>query len=146
MAWIDLTSQHFEDGLLATELRSLNAVKAREGRTAEAQLVSLLAAACNTVRGYCPRPQDRGEGLTIPDEMISAAVSMARNEFFAAFPELKGLWTEARDKLYLQGIRRLERWSEDKYYCAPAETPAPPSQQAAGATVKNLGPKRANRF
>ena len=140
MDWITITASDFEDGLLPPVFAALQAVKAREGRTAEAQLTTLLADASNTVRGYCPRGYQRGDGTSIPREFKSVAVAMVRKEFFACFPDLASLWTGTMDELYLQGIKRLERWSELKYFTAEPETPAPADEQASGPGAVSVVP------
>jgi len=142
MDWITITASDFEDGLLPPVVTALQAVKAREGRTAADQLTTLLLDVSNTVRDYCPTGYERGDGVTIPKGFKNVAIAMVRKEFFACFPDLASLWTSIQDDLYLQGIKRLERWSEGKYFPPGPETPAPPEEQGAASPVKNLGRKR----
>ena len=140
MEWIHITAQDFEDGLLPAEVTALNAIKERDGRTAGQQLNTLITRACNTVRGYCPHSAQRGASITvdgvvyptIPEEFADAALAMIRAEYFACFPELASLWTDARNNLYLQGIRRLELWAAGKYGVSSPDTPAPAKEQGPG--------------
>ncbi len=134
--WVPITETLFSDTLLAVEKSALDALKARPGSTAAEQLARQIEQVTNKVRGYCPLKVLRGPDGTIPDEVMTDALAMLRKVYFTGMPELRKLWTTAREEEYLQAIDLMKQWARGDFHVVAPESPAPVDEQPPGPSVE----------
>lgn len=108
-------------------------------------LTEIIAQVVLEVRGYiaaCPN-NILGEGTTIPEELLGAAVSRVRFELATRLP-VATLLTEDRRSANRDAIRLLEQVAACKFLIVQPETAAPeqaggPAVQAVSTTTKRYG-------
>ena len=145
MAWINITAAAFANTLLSAEKAALDAVGLPSGVTASEMLAEQITNTANFVRMHCPPHTARGDGETIPDELLMSALAVLRKNYFARFPKLN-LWTEARNQDHLQALEVLKEWSKGRLQVVPPETPAADDEQASSAASAELITTRPRRY
>jgi len=94
MSWITLTEAKVQDRLTADELDSLKTLSVSSGG---APLADVLSGVIGEVRGYVGAGgYTLGAGATIPEELLEAAVSIARYRLILRLPAEKLLMTPER--------------------------------------------------
>jgi phage gp36-like protein len=125
MSWNTLTEAKFLEHLTGAEV---TAIKTAALATAQTEpLTAMLAKVVQEVRGYIAAHEQNvlGEGVTIPDELESAALAIARYRALNRLP-IRSLLTETRITEYKDALRLLEHVAAGKF---AIEQPATPSEQ-----------------
>lgn len=131
MPWITLTEAHLLEALTATELSSLRTLQLAAGQTDP--LPDVLARATAEVQGYVGTRYPVGQAGTVPDQLLSSAIAIARWRLIGRLPA-KILATENRRKEYEDAIAQLRDVAAGKFALAVATDPATeqPRPQATG--------------
>lgn len=105
MAWILLDESKVERSLTGAELDAVRELALSEGQPDP--LPGTIAAVTKTVRGYvnAHKPNNLGAGMTIPDELESAAISLIRYHLCTRLPN--ALLDEDRREEYRNAIALL---------------------------------------
>ena len=137
--WIAITEPSFKGGvaLTAPELNLARTTLLPSGVTD--RLTDAIANVTNEVRGYCSSPKARRAGApplgpegTIPDELLTAAISRITYELCRALPG-KVMLTDQRTTANENALALLERVADGAFGIAPPETEAPAAEQPAPA-------------
>jgi phage gp36-like protein len=110
MSWITLTSADLAARLSESERQAMDEQDLVEGQTAP--VTAILSAVTSKIRrsvakGGCAL----GAGATIPDELLDAAISIARYRLCCRFPST--LLNEDRRKEYADALEELADVAED---------------------------------
>lgn len=144
MSWNTLTEAKFLEHLTGPEL---TAIKTAALATAQTEpLTAMLAKVVQEVRGYVAAngTNSLGEGVTIPDELESAALAIARYRALNRLP-IRSLLTETRITEYKDALTLLRDVAAGKF---SVEQPATPSEQVVsgpGVEIVSSTTRKATR-
>lgn len=132
MSWILLTEAHLLEGLTAGELSALKTKQLAEGQADP--VVDVLARCASEVQGYVGTRYAVGLAGTVPDQLLSAALAIARWRLIGRLP-IRNLATDSRRQEYQDAIAQLRDVAAGKFALSVATTPAAdqPRPQANGA-------------
>lgn len=140
MSWLTLTPAHLESSLSAQELTALRSSQLAEGQTDP--LPEAISRTTSEVRGYVGACHGAlsGQAGTIPEELLSSAVAIARWRLLGRLP-VKMLATESRRKEYEDAVAQLRDVAAGKFAVSmpadPADDqPRPPAEGAFGSATK----------
>ncbi len=138
--WITLDSSHLTQGLSGPESTALATAKLAEGQTDP--IPDVLLRTTYEVRGYIAANHGTtvGEPGMIPEELLSAAIAIARWRLLGRLP-VKMFATESRRKEYEDAIVLLRDVAAGKFAISIAtepaeEQPRPPAQGGWGSATK----------
>lgn len=141
--WIEVTEAQVIAKLSGPEI---SAMKTAALQAAQANpLTEVIAQVVLEIRGYvaaCPRNK-LGDGSTIPDELLGAAVSRIRFELATRLP-VASLLTEDRRSANKDALRLFEQVAACKFLLVQPETadadqPAGPAVQTVSTTSRKYG-------
>lgn len=136
--WITLSSTDLEYYLSGPEMSALpNAAKAA-GQVAADVIAEAISDSIKRVRGYVSAcaTNKLGEGETIPEELKSATLCLARKRIFTRLPGMKSLDDEPRQQEYKDSVELLRDVAACKFGIVPPEEAA--ADQAAGTAVEEV--------
>lgn len=138
--WIALDSTHLTQGLSGPEISALRTMQLDQGQTDP--VPEVLLRTTYEVRGYIAanHGQTVGEVGKIPEELLSAAIAIARWRLLGRLP-VKTFATESRRKEYEDAVALLRDVAAGKFAISVAidpaeEQPRPPAQGAWGSGTK----------
>ena len=138
MAWISIEEDDVKTRLAGTELSSYQTVALASGQSDP--LPEIISQVVNEVRGYIAACASNtlGDGETIPDKLLAAALAMIRYRLTTRLPiEV----TEQRELEYKEAIRLLERVSECKF---AIEEPEEADDEEISSPSPNIGTRTRN--
>lgn len=135
--WISLTSADLQQKLAADEFDAVTSASLPEGVTAADIIADELNRTVSEVRGFVAGNKTNvlGDGATIPEELLDAALAIVRFKVFTRLPGLKALLDELRVREYDEAMRKLRDVSAGRFALVQPLTPAPGSEQAAPSTI-----------
>lgn len=146
MAWTTITEDFVLTKLSGPELAALKSSALQAGQANP--LPEIITQVVREVRGYVGGCSSNvlGEGETIPDELLGAAVSRIRFEFATRLP-VKSLLTDDRRTANTDAIQLLRDVMRCDFQIVPPATAAAPEEQAGGgsAQVVTTTTRRATR-
>ena len=133
MAWITITEALVTSKLSGPELAALKSAALATGQSDP--LVEVIAQIVTEVRGYvgASARNTLGEGATIPDELLGAAISRIRFELATRLP-VASLLTTARTEANTQALDRLRDAAAGRFAVIQPTTVA--AAQAGGPAVQ----------
>jgi phage gp36-like protein len=134
MSWVTLTEAKFLAQLTGAETSALKSAALASGQTEP--LTETLANVVQQVRGYVAANSSNrlGDGVTIPQELVSAAVAIARYVALNRLP-VKSLLTDTRISEYRDALTLLRDVAAGKFRI---EQPATISSQVIGGPAVTL--------
>lgn len=143
MAWRAITEDDVKgSGLTGPELTAARTTANPSGVTD--RLSEIIANVTTEVRGYAGRRNPLGEGATIPDECILAALARIVFELALKIPG-KILLSDQRDKANSNAIRFLERVAAGDVVIVPPTDHAASQPSQPRAEVVSVPPRRTSR-
>lgn len=145
MAWVELTEDIVKGsaGLTAVELGVVRTLLTSAGVDT---LTDVLSGVAQEVRGYVAASHSTalGDGLTIPGELLRAALARAVYELSVRIPG-KVVLTPQREAANASAVKLLENVAAGKFVVVGPLTEAPTLQQPSGTavTLVNSRPRRA---
>ncbi len=132
MPWISLTEAHLLESLAAAELSALRTMQTAPGQTDP--LPEVLERTVGQVQGYVGTRYPVGQPGTIPDQLLSSAIAIARWRLVGRLP-IKLMATDNRRQEYEDAIAELQAVAAGKFALSVATDPAEnqPRPQAEGA-------------
>lgn len=132
MSWLSLTSAHVQQSLSSPELSALQTLLLASGQTDP--LPEVISRTVSEVQGYVGSRYDVGQAGTIPEQLLSAAIALARWHLLTRLPKAS-LATEARRTEYTDALALLRDVAAGKFAISEATSPATeqPRPQAGGA-------------
>lgn len=132
MPWLPLTPNHLLESLAAPELTAL-----RTSQTAAGQadpVPEILARTAAEIQGYVGVRYEVGQPGTIPDQLLSTAIALARWRLLGRLP-VRALATENRRQEYTDALAQLRDVAAGRFALGLPEEPADdqPRPTAAGA-------------
>jgi phage gp36-like protein len=121
MPWIALTEAHLLEALTSLELSSLRTVQLAEGQADP--LPDVLARATSEVQGYVGVRYQVGQAGTVPDQLLSSAIAIARWRLIGRLPA-RQLATDSRRKDYEDAMEQLRDVAAGKFALSVATEPA----------------------
>jgi hypothetical protein len=135
MSWKIIQSSDVEAELLPAELQQLNAL---EGATT--LLDNILIKTINRVRGQIKAGGNQLDiAGTIPDQLESEVIAIARWRWLISFPELESIQTPARQKAHDDAEAVLKEISSNRPERPRVELPAQPDTTAAPTNAVAVG-------
>lgn len=141
MSWIALTAAHIAESLAAAELQALRTLQLEAGQTEP--VAEAIARTTYEVRGYVAAHQGQqvGDPGTIPEELLSAAIAIARWRVIGRLP-VKVFATDSRRKEYEDAIAQLRDVAAGKFAVSVPADPAPeqprPAREAAWGSKPSI--------
>lgn len=120
MPWITLTEDHLLESLAALELTSLRDQQRAPGQTDP--VPEILARTCAEVQGYVGTRYAVGQPGTVPDQLLSSTIAIARWRLLGRLP-VKALATEHRRKEYEEALAQLRDVAAGKFALTMADDP-----------------------
>jgi phage gp36-like protein len=132
MPWINLTEAHLLEALTARELDSLRTVQIADDQVDP--VPEVLARAASEVQGYVGTRYAVGQAGTVPDQLLSSAIAIARWRLIGRLPT-KIMATESRRQEYEDALTQLRDVAAGKFALSVATEPADdqPRPQATGS-------------
>jgi hypothetical protein len=131
MAWISITDDTITSALSGPEIDALRTAALESGQ--DDPMGAMLEQVARLIRGKCAAGSIvLGDGLTIPDELISTAQTIVRWEALTRLPGVGMLQDDARRLSYEKALKLLDDVTNGKFYVVPATTAAPDEEQAGG--------------
>jgi phage gp36-like protein len=132
MPWLLLSSEHLDGALAAAEVTALRTLQVAAGQADPVSEAIDRAAA--EVQGYVGTRYQVGQPGTVPDQLLSSAIAIARWRLLCRLPA-KVFATEARRKEYEDAIAQLRDVAAGKFALSVPEDPAEeqPRPTAGGA-------------
>ena len=132
MPWIPLTEAHLLEGLAAAEVTALRSIQTAPGQADP--FPEAIERTCLEVQGYVGTRYQVGQAGTIPDQLLSSAIAIARYRLIGRLPS-RAMSTEHRRKEYEDAIKQLEAVAAGKFALSVASDPSEeqPRPQAEGA-------------
>lgn len=121
MPWITLTVAHVSESLAGPELTALSTLQLAAGQTDP--LPEVIERTCAEVQGYVGTRYQVGAAGTIPEQLLSSAIAVARWRLLGRLP-VKVFATESRRQEYLDAVRQLEAVATGKFALSVPTTPA----------------------
>ena len=135
MSWKIIQSSDVESELLPGELQQLNAL---EGATT--LLDGILVKTINRVRGQIKAGGNQLDVAgTIPDQLESEVIAIARWRWLISFPELEAIQTKARKEAHDNAEALLKEIASNKPGRPRVELPAQPDSAAAPTNAVVIG-------
>lgn len=134
MAWITLTTEHIRRSLTGAELSAVQTTALGEGQSDP--LPATLDGVVKEIRGYvsaCER-NTLGDGETIPDELLDAAIAIARWRALTRLPVAR-LATEQRREENDAAVRLLREVAACRFRIAQPATASAENLASGGAQV-----------
>jgi phage gp36-like protein len=129
MPWITLTPDHLLEALGVAEIAALSSQQTASGQADP--VPEILARTCAEVQGYVATRHPVGQPGTVPDQLLTAAIALARWRLLCRLP-VKALATEGRRQEYLDAVRQLEAVAAGKFRLSVPEDPAEEQPGQAG--------------
>ena len=136
MSWTTVTSAAVKNRLSGAEYNGVTAAALASGQTAEGVVAAQITDVVNFIRGFVPLNVPRGEGETIPDEMVDAALAMLVYRILTRLPGLKMLLDQARKDANDAAEKLLRDMSRGVFRLVLPTTEA--AAQAAGSSMQAL--------
>lgn len=133
MAWISLTSAKLEELMAGPEFSAVTSAAKSSGQDASDMVDAALARVVQEARGYIGSRYALGPSGTVPDEVESACLAIARIDVLTRLPGLKSLLTKERTDAAKEGRWLLGRIGKGTF--AIVETDAPADDQPAAPIV-----------
>lgn len=140
MSWIPFTSEHIDESLAAAELSALRTLQLVPGQANPVD--EAITRTTYEVRGYVAAYHGTAVGQpgTIPEELLSAAIAIARWRIIGRLP-VKTLASDNRRKEYEDAIAQLRDVATGKFAISVAtepaeEQPRPPAEGAWGSAPR----------
>ncbi len=132
MPWILLSSEHIDGALAAAEVTALRTLQVAPGQADP--VAEALDRAAAEVQGYVGTRYLVDQPGTVPDQLLSAAISIARWRLLGRLPA-KIFATDNRRKEYEDAIAQLRDVAAGKFALSVATEPADeqPRPHAGGA-------------
>ena len=139
MAWVTPTTDDLAAVLSSVESRVLSSfIAAGQADPAPAALEN----AVREVRGYIIAKRRVAAGLTVPEELLRATLTIARHTLISRLPDER-LRTEARTSDYQDAIALMRRVASGEYGFEEAESGATQAAPASSTIVsKSTGYRR----
>jgi hypothetical protein len=116
MAWITVTVNEVFEELAPLEAAALKAIAPGD------RFVTILGRAVNAARGACRAGGYKlGPDGTVPDQLESDVVAIARWRCLIAYPQLAKLQTKERQEAYTAAMERLDKVSVQKIKIEPPD-------------------------
>lgn len=134
MSWITLTESDVVTKLSGPEIAALKSAALQAGQTNP--LPEIITQVVKEIRGYiaaCSR-NVLGDGETIPDELLGAAITRIRFELATRLPA--ALLTEDRRTANANALTQLRDVAACRFSIVPASEPA--TEQAAGGNAAEV--------
>lgn len=121
MPWIELEEAHLLEALAASELTAL---RSQQTATDQADPVpEILLRTAGEIQGYVGTRHSVGQAGTVPDQLLSTAIAIARWRLLGRLP-VRTLATESRRQEYDDAIAQLRDVAAGKFALALADDPA----------------------
>ncbi len=132
MPWITLTVDHLLEALTSGELTALRTMQLAPGQADP--VTDVIARSASEVQGYVATRYAVGQAGTVPEQLLSSAIAIARWRLIGRFPS-RIMATESRRKDYEDAIAQLRDVAAGKFALDVATEPATtqPRPQARGA-------------
>lgn len=121
MSWLALTPAHLQQSLSSVELSALQTLLLAAGQTDP--LPEVIARTVSEVQGYVGARYTVGQTGTVPVQLLSAAIALARWHLLTRLPKAS-LATEARRTEYTDALALLRDVAAGKFALAVATDPA----------------------
>ena len=136
MAWVELTEDAVKSsaGLTAVELNTVRTLLVPSG--VSDTLADVLTGVAQEIRGYVAASHQvaLGDGLTIPGELLRAALARVVYELSVRIPG-KVVLTAQREAANTAAVRLLENTAAGKFTVVGPATEAPAAEQPSGTAV-----------
>lgn len=132
MSWLALTAAHVQQSLSAPELSALQTLLLAPGQTDP--LPEVISRTVCEVQGYVGSRYTVGQAGTVPEQLLSASIALARWHLLTRLPKAS-LATEARRTEYTDALALLRDVAAGKFAISEATDPATeqPRPQATGS-------------
>ena len=136
MPWITLTTDHIAESLAGPELSALRTLQLSAGQVDP--LPEIIARTCSEVQGYVATHYPVGQAGTIPDQLLSSSIAIARWRLLGRLPA-KVFATESRRQEYEDAIAQLKDVAAGKFKLSvptdqATDQPGPTAGGAWGGT------------
>ncbi len=140
MAWIPLTAAHINESLAAPELQALRTLQLVPDQADP--VPEAIERTTFEVRGYVAAYHGTAVGQpgTIPEELLSAAIAIARWRLIGRFP-VKTMASDNRRKEYEDAIAQLRDVAAGKFAISVAADPAEEQPRPAAEGAWGSQPK-----
>lgn len=132
MSWTQLTPSHLLESLSAAEVTSLSTLQKAPGQVDP--IPEILRRTASEVQGYVGTRYQVDQEGNVPDQLLSAAIAIARWRLLGRFP-VRVLATDNRRQEYEDAVALLKDVAAGKFSLSEAENPASdqPGPQGSGA-------------
>jgi len=132
MPWITFTEDHILEALSAAEIDAVRKLQLAPGQ--EDPVTEAIKRTCGQIHGYVSTRYPIGAAGTIPEQLLTSAISIARWRVIGRLP-VKLFATENRRLEYEDAVKELESIPTGKFKLSIPEDPAEeqPGQTGGGA-------------
>lgn len=120
MPWITVTEDHLLEALAALEVASLRDLQRAPGQADP--VPEILTRTCAEVQGYVGTRYAVGQPGTVPDQLLSSTIAIARWRLLGRLP-VKTLATDNRRKEYEDAIAQLRDVAAGRFALTVADDP-----------------------
>lgn len=135
--WIEVTSADVKNRLSGAEYNGVTAAALASGQVAATVVAAQITGVVNYIRGFVPAGVPRGDGETIPDELLDAALAMIVYRILTRLPNLKSLLDQSRKDANEAAEKLMRDVAGGRFRLV---TPSDPDDaQPAGTGVEQVG-------